>query len=206
LKLPPFRIQRRRCAAAGYALGRDGKETLRFPLPGAGRLAVMSQDFHLAANMKSFAASDIRGLIDFAPEALAAPLDAALCLADQKLRGLLELPSLKFAIVIFSSISPNDGGPLAANHRELLWKAFGLPVFEQLRGWDGKIVARECEVHDGLHFDAGDLSAELDGRKLTVMGRATGLSAVIEEEQCDCGMETPRLCHVSAGKARAAAA
>ncbi len=193
MKLPPFRIQRRRSAAAGYALGRAGKETLQFPLPVPGRLAVLNTSFHVAANMKIFAADDIAGLMDYAPDALAAPLGSALFLADHKLRGLLDLPSLKFAIVVFSSVDPKDGGPLAAHQHDLLWKAFGLPVFEQLRGWDGKVVARECEVHNGLHFDAGV-------RDLVVAGLATGLSAAIEEAHCDCGLETPRLCHLSAAR------
>ena len=195
MKLPPFRIQRRRCAAAGYALGRAGKETLHFPLPVPARLAIMDPNFHIAANMRTFDTGDTGGLIDYAPDALAAPLATALCLADQKLRGLLDLPSLKFAIVVFSSLDPNDGGTLAALNRDLLWKAFGLPVFEQLRGWNGKVIARECEVHNGLHLDASSQAAEWEG-----------LSAVVEKAQCECGMETPRLCHLGGARARAAAA
>lgn len=156
--------------------------------------------------MKAFAAEDIRGLMEYAPDALAASLAPALSLANRKLLGLFDLASLKLAIVIFSSLGPAGGGSLAAHHRDVLWQAFGLPVFEQLRGWDGKIIARECEVHNGLHFDKGALVTEPNGIELTLAGRATGLAAVIVESQCECGMERPRLCQLIAAKIRAAAA
>ena len=116
---------------------------------------------------------------------MALPLDVALSFADRKLRGLFELPSLRLAIVIFSSTR------LEMHHRDLLWKAFGLPVFEQLRGADGRVVARECEVHNGLHLDAG---------------LPAGMAVEIVAEQCDCGLETPRLRPRMAARARAAAA
>jgi hypothetical protein len=167
------------------------RETLRFPLPVPARLAVVDADFHLATNMKAFAVHDIRGLADYAPEALALPLGSALALADQKLHGRLDLPSLKLAIVVFSSLDLNAAGPLGGHHRDLLWKAFGLPVFEQLRGWDGRVFARECEVHDGLHFEEALLTLH---------------SAETLRVPCDCGKETPRLRHLTAAKARSAAA
>jgi hypothetical protein len=159
-----------------------GKETLRFPLSIPARLAVLDAEFHLGANMRAFEPGDIRGLLDYGPEALALPLDSALSMADRKLRGLLELPSLKFALVVLSSVDSSDSGPLAIHHRDLLWKAFGLPVFDQLRGRNGRVIARECEVHDGLHFDA-NARIEIPDSFL----------ADIVPGHCDCGIESPRL-------------
>jgi len=158
----------------------------------------------MAVNMRDFGAEDLRALGEYAPEALVLPLGDALSLADLKLRGLLDLPSLALAIVVLTALGSPD--PLAHHHRDLLWKAFGLPVFEQLRGWDGKVIARECEVHDGLHFDATTVVAELRGEELIVMGTPTGLSAQIVCECCQCGIETPRLCRLGTGAARVAAA
>jgi hypothetical protein len=146
--------------------------------------------------MRAFKLDDIAGLRQYAPEALALPLSTALSFADWKLRGL-ELPSLKVALVVFSSITP-EPGILAPHHRDLLWKAFGLPVFEQLRGRDGRVIAWECEVHDGLHLDAA-----------AVAGIATGFSVEVDPEACACGLETPRLRYLrpmGEKKARAAAA
>jgi hypothetical protein len=176
VKLPP---RRRR---------RVGRDVRRSPLPESPRRAVKSGDT---------GGCDIRGLPGYAPGVLALPLAAALSLAERKLRGLVDLPDTTLAIVIESSL---DDAPLATHQRDALWKAFGLPVFEQLRGWDGTIIARECEVHDGLHFDAKTVIASVDGNNLLVTGRPTGLSAEIIQEPCECGVETPRLRHVG-GKA-----
>jgi hypothetical protein len=166
---------------------------LCFPVPVPARLAVIDAEFRLASHMRAFDSSDVRGLAGYAPDAMALPLDAALLLADGKLRGLFELPSLKLAIVVFSSLDLH--GAFESHHRDLLWKAFGLPVFEQLRGVDGRVVARECEVHNGLHFDA-HRDAE----------PAAGMAVEIVTEPCDCGLETPRLRPRRAVRTRAAAA
>jgi hypothetical protein len=167
-----------------------GKEALRFPLPIPSRLALIDADFHLASHMRAFESSDVGGLVRYAPDAMALPLDAALSLAERRLRGLFELPSLKLAVVVFSSVGLH--GALEMHHRDLLWKAFGLPVFEQLRGADGRVIARECEVHNGLHLDAAEMPV--------------GMAVEIETEQCDCGLETARLRRRMAVRARAAAA
>jgi hypothetical protein len=176
MTLSPFRPQR------------EVRETLRFPLPEPERLAVIDAEFRLASHMRAFDSSDVRGLVSYEPDAMALPLDAALSLAYRKLRGLIELPSLKLAIVVFSSVELH--GAFEAHHRDLLWKAFGLPVFEQLRGRDSRVFARECEVHNGLHLDAG----------------ADVASSEIVTELCDCGLETARLRPRMAASARAAAA
>jgi len=190
MTFPPFRLQRRQCASAGNLPGRSGKETLRFPLPVPARLAIIDAQFHLAAHMRAFDSLDIHGLVHYAPDAMALPVDTALSIADRKLRGLLDLPSLKLAIVVFSSVDLL--GAFETHHRDLLWKVFGLPVFEQLRGATGEVIARECEVHDGLHLDA-DMRA--------------GIRDEIVTGQCDCGLETPRLLHRKFGtRTRAAAA
>jgi hypothetical protein len=81
--------------------------------------------------------------------------------------------------------------------RDLLWRAFGLPVFEQLLGADGRVVARECEVHDGLHADEGET---------LLAGEAAGHSAEIVTGHCYCGLETPRLRNIVRLRERAAAA
>lgn len=182
MKLPPRR-RRRRLAVRDNA-ARAGKDTRHCPLPIPPRRSVNSRDA---------GGCDIRGLPGYAPGILALPLAAALSLAERKMRGLVDLPGTTLAIVIESSL---DEAPLAAHQRDLLWKALGLPVFEQLRGWDGTIIARECEVHDGLHFDAGAVIASVDGNNLLVTGRPTGLSAEIVQEPCECGVETPRFRHV----------
>jgi hypothetical protein len=169
------------------------REILCFPLPVPSRVAVIDAEFRLASHMRAFDSFDVRGLVSYAPDAMALPLDTALLLADSKLRGLFELPSLKLAIVVFSSVDSH--GAFETHHRDLLWNAFGLPVFEQLREASGRVIARECEVHNGLHVDA-DRDPEAPA----------GMAVEIVTEPCDCGLETPRLRPRSAVRARVAAA
>ncbi|MEP6716811.1 MAG: hypothetical protein ABJC09_14665 [Terriglobia bacterium] len=103
------------------------------------------------------------------------PRDLALALADQKLRGLTEFPESTIAFVVVTNL---QNSPLLKHHRDILWKAFGLPIFEELRADDGRVIARECEVHNGLHVeDQSGFPANAD----------------FETAVCDCGSERPRL-------------
>ena len=151
-------------------------QRLSFPVSGPMRIALLEQGFCAARNVREFDAEDILGLHSYAPEALVAPLSVVLSLADQKRRGLIHLPSLDVALVVLTS---SEDSPLTEDHRDLLWRAFGVPMFEHLRGWDGTVIARECEVHDGLHIDESVEGFDLPGQ--------------IVSECCECGRETPRL-------------
>ena len=55
---------------------------------------------------------------------------------------------------------------------------FAVPVFEQIIGPDGELLAAECEAHDGLHIEVAGLPWE--GYRL-------------ELAACGCGRKTPRL-------------
>ncbi len=144
------------------------------PLPMPARTALVDCGLRAGPNMREFRAAEMSFLRAWAPAVVVMPLGLALSLADQKRRGLFNLPSLNTAIVILTSA---DDSPLGDHHRNLLWSTLGVPIFEQVRGGDGAIVARECEVHDGLHIV--DSAHKLDGE--------------IVSDPCVCGLETPRL-------------
>jgi hypothetical protein len=150
-----------------------------FPLSGPVRVALLEEGFRTDANVCTWTPGDMVWLRSYAPEALVAPLDLALSLADRKRRGILDLPSVRTAIVVLTYA---EDSPLAGDYRDLLWRAWGVPVFEQLRGPDGTVTARECEVHDGLHIVT--LQELLPGAR-------TDLEVV--NGVCECGAETPRL-------------
>jgi hypothetical protein len=59
--------------------------------------------------------------------------------------------------------------------REALWKAFGVPVFEQYLNSKNKLPATECDAHSGLHVVSG-----CEGFRL-------------EHDICACGNPAPRL-------------
>ena len=63
--------------------------------------------------------------------------------------------------------------------RELLWSRFGVPLFEQIIADDHKLLAAECEAHDGLHIESPDLPPR-NGE-------------ILETAPCECGRTTPRL-------------
>jgi hypothetical protein len=139
---------------------------------------LVNAGFRAGPNMCECAVDDLPWLRVWAPDALVMPLDLALLLANRKQLGLLDLPSLNTAIVVLTSL---DESPLATRHRDVLWRAFGVPVFEQLRGLDGAVIARECEVHDGLHI------------MMHIVTSLPHLKGEIVADHCACGAETPRL-------------
>jgi hypothetical protein len=123
---------------------------------------------------------------------LVLPLNDALELTRHLADSLL-------ALVVITSLAD---APLAEHHRELLWRSLGLPVFEQLTAWDGAVIARECEAHDGLHVAADRALLEVAEEELivtclterqSILRARTGLRAELTSSICDCGRETPRI-------------
>ena len=87
--------------------------------------------------------------------------------------------------------SPGEA-QLTGEERERLWRAFRVPIFEQIIGPRGKLLAAECEAHDGLHIETSGLRWE--GYRL-------------EQAVCACGRKTPRIaCALSVERARSVAA
>ncbi len=89
--------------------------------------------------------------------------------------------------------------------RDLLWRVFGLPVYQQFRSWSGGLLAWECSAHAGLHIDASKAtfrtasnSAEL---LVSVKGDSlqpgvllpTGFDARVTDLTCPCGRQGERL-------------
>jgi hypothetical protein len=147
-----------------------------FPLPKPARVALLAAGLRSPSpDSREFALEDLPALHAWAPQVLVLPLGLALLLADQKQRGLFDLPTLDTAIVVLTS---TDDSPLADHHRDLLWHAFGVPVFEQLRRADGVVIASECEAHDGLHLRNSE---------------PFHMPGEIVADHCACGLETPRL-------------
>lgn len=89
----------------------------------------------------------------------------------------------------------------------LFWRVFEAPVFEQLLGLAGELMAWECEAHDGLHIrteeavfelvpEGGEpelLMTSLVNLRQPTLRLATGLTASIENSCCACGKPGPRL-------------
>ena len=151
------------------------KSVFRYPMNPVPRTAVLAGFFRQPGfrpndRVRVFPGGWSEEVAAFAPAAIAATREQLF-----KLTTAEPPPVLSHAVIVLAS----PGGPLlSASDRERLWQAFHVPVFEQIIGPNGELLAAECEAHDGLHVEVPGLS--LDGYRLEVA-------------QCGCGRAAPRL-------------
>ncbi len=105
----------------------------------------------------------------FAPAALAGTLEQ-LCALDRHM-----VPSLTHALIVLGRPGMDR---LTEENRDRLWRAFRVPVFEQIIGKSGELLAAECEAHDGLHVESRRLPIE---------------NEYVDSSPCPCGRKTPRI-------------
>jgi phenylacetate-coenzyme A ligase PaaK-like adenylate-forming protein len=181
-------------------------EPLVFPLPAApSRIAIIGGRFSEAKNIRDFDSADIHSLTAWRPEALVAPLADALALAEfapglQLSTAMIVLTAIGAEHLNSEHLNPEH---LTDDARDRLWDAFGVPIFEQLRSWDGAVIARECEAHAGLHIahdstiphrePEGEILLTLFNSKRPGLKARTGLIGEIVECECECGSGVPRL-------------
>lgn len=191
------------------------RQPLVIPLPVTpARVAVIGGRFSMARNIRQFNIGDIGALMGWRPDALVAQLDQALAIAEISPVKLEGTASISTALIVLTSVGASCG-PVGSSaqvpderQRERLWRAFGVPIFEQLQAWDESVIARECEVHDGLHIseNAAIMHRDQDGEvlltlldsKVPVLKARTGLRADIVRQECECGSESPRLLGIEA--------
>ena len=166
--------------------------------PGESRVAAVSPWFHPGTRARLFLHPDLTALSRFAPEVIAAPVDTLHALAA---RGGWPPDSPLFALVALTGI----GTPLLTTSlRESLWRAFGVPIYVQFRGFQGEWLAGECEAHHGLHAHAGDAMIErrssgelmvtsLSNPRHAVLRLASRLHAWLDMRECGCGLAATRL-------------
>ena len=138
-------------------------------------------------------------LQELEPGAIAGPVDVLRGVAQAVEQGRLRL-AITHGVIAFSGI----GRPLLLDaDRDLFWRVFQVPLFEQFRGFQGELLASECEKHHGLHVQPGQALWETRSEELVVtsLGKvrypvarlATGIQGEIETGACDCGLDTPRV-------------
>jgi hypothetical protein len=103
----------------------------------------------------------------FVPQAIAADLP--------QLEALAGVVSVTHSIIVFRD---EEEPRLTQGERDRLWQAFRVPVFEQMIGEDGTLLAGECEAHNGLHIESSRFSAG---------------DREIDATPCGCGRTEPRL-------------
>lgn len=198
-RLPSVDLLEFLCHTERYTVERAKpvRERLHYPLGAAPRTAVVGRKVEESRRVRHFPALHSCELQEFAPQALAAPLDA--------LRAAASTPGrqspLRNAVIAFSGILE---GPLTPEDGDRLWLQYQVPVFEQFLGMGGELLAWECEVHHGLHvreqaahFETGDgdrlLVSFLANPRLPILRLQTGLTGRLVHEPCPCGEPAPRL-------------
>lgn len=129
------------------------------------RTAILALGFRETKMVRVFPFGWNKAADRFQPASIAGP-------AEQLRQLVRQGVSPQHSVVVFS-YDGQEG--LTASDRDLFWKAFGVPVFEQLLNPSNVVLAMECDAHDGMHLvgDFGNLRA--------------GRSA------CPCGNPAPRL-------------
>jgi hypothetical protein len=178
-----------------------GPQPFLHPLRCAPRTAILMPGFQQTQSVK-YVPPDWALLSGFRPEAVAASVGVLRMLAKGIASGRGRLPSLKDALIAFTG--PWAGGLLQEEDRDLFWRVFQVPVFEQHLGPDGRVVAWECEAHRGLHLLTTRAVVEdpdhhqllvtslTDLRRPAVRLR-TRLAASISGDACPCGDTSPKL-------------
>jgi phenylacetate-coenzyme A ligase PaaK-like adenylate-forming protein len=135
------------------------------------------------------------------PEALAGSAEILGGVAQAIGEGRLRLKDL-YGVVVVEGL---QGPVLTEKVRSLFWRAFQAPVIRQLRGFEGELLAAECECRDGLHIHRRNCEWEVEpwtGRLIVtsfanlrhpVMRLRTRLTGELVEVRCGCGVESPRL-------------
>lgn len=118
---------------------------------------------------------------EFAPSAIVGTRDQLLALA------LDDPPELWHAVIVVARV---DDPLLTQDDLELLWRAFEVPVFEQVIGSSGELLAAECEAHAGLHIEASS-----DARCLDLLEAWSGRT--LDDAPCGCGRKSPRLIRIA---------
>jgi hypothetical protein len=176
-------------------------QMFRSPLEHTPRTAILMAGFQPSSSIKVMAQNWSKGLKQFGASALAAPVGVLRSFADAIETGRQDAPSLRHFVVSFTG---GEQGELAEADRERFWRAFRVPVFEQRLGFDGRVIACECEAHNGLHIlperaaieqTAGSelLLTSLTDLRFPTLRVGTRLAGAIHSDCCDCGDPAARL-------------
>jgi len=177
---------------------------LFWPLPPAGRTAILGTGFRERRGVTVFPRPSRGPLLAYGPDALAGPVTGLRLLAEGAEDRGAPVPRLRHSVLAFSCLGH---GFLSDEARDLFWRVFRVPVFGQILSPGCNVLAWECEAHEGYHFARDrvcfengfrDSERELLATSLIDLRRpalrlATGLSGDIEERPCGCGEPGPRL-------------
>lgn len=151
-------------------IGAFGVTSAPFVYPSAGnpRVAVLVPGFRETQQVRCFRELD-QEAVHFDPEVLAGTP------AQLRWIALSRPAALRNAAVVLTY--EGEAGP-SEYDRDLFWDVFGVPIFEQYLTRRNRLIASECDAHEGLHVR-------------TRMAAREGWS--LDTSPCACGDLRPRL-------------
>lgn len=202
--LPAALYARRKEQFRSFAFHPARSAVLHHPLPGRPRIAVLASGFRTTHRIRAFPDGLDRALARFRPQAVAGPLARIEQLAQQVRTGALRLTAPTHALIV---LTRPDEPLLEEAKRERLWDVFQVPVYQQVVGFDGQLLAWECEAHDGLHV-AGEhaiieswegpegsslLVSSLTDSAFPMLRLKTPWQGTLAHELCGCGQPGERI-------------
>lgn len=191
------------CSPAG---DRRRPIVLTHPLPGKPRIAVLTGGFRTSHRIRCFPNGLDGSLARFRPQIIAGPPARLEQLGQAIGQGVPGVSPTHGVLVLLHPDQPL----LGPEPRARLWAWFGVPVFQQVLGFDGELLAWECEAHSGLHIV--EEAAMVETREsaagpgillssLTDLGRPmlrllTPWQGLITRRVCGCGRPGERIVHV----------
>ncbi len=153
----------------GVGISWQRKRALVYPIRRPPKTAVLVPWFRSIGPVQVFRDGWSEEAAAFAPCAIAATLAQLDALAPS------EIPPLSHALI---ALTRPAEARLTEADRDRFWAAFRVPVFEQIIGERGELLAAECEAHDGLHIESARLALD---------------EMTVDVSPCACGRKTPRL-------------
>jgi len=163
------------------------------------RVLVLKPWFSLAKGQIVVPEPSCRMLEKIKPEALAGPIEILRGTAIAAAQDRLSL-DLRFGVIVLEGIGR---GWVLSEDRNRFWCVFQAPVYREFRGFQGELLAWECEAHDGLHSsddlaiweeDSGELLlTSLANLRYPALRLRTGVEGRIDASECNCGRPGIRL-------------
>jgi hypothetical protein len=203
-KLAAVLAAARRTSVYGPLLARapvESPEAQLAQLPPAGIHTYLENREQFRNPKASVKARSPDGRVD---NAICGPLEDLLRLAERVGMGKAARPATARSLHIRTPL----GERLASERaRDCLWRAFELPVFEELAGSEGEVFAAECEAHSGFHLDTGSALFEacygelvvtsLVALRYPILRLRTGWVGAIDRGACPCGERVSRFVPVA---------
>ncbi len=200
-----------RQVASGFLVTREAPArnpgTLFWPLPPGRRTAVLLRGFPHWARMRVFSSAGSFLASSWRADALAGPVSELHRAADLLEDRWHSMSPLTHSVIAF--VFPGSAF-LSGEARDRLWRVFRVPVFGQIFGPSGELLAWECESHESYHIEEDRAVIEVDresgepellvtsltGFRRIAIRLAIGLAGSIEQTTCGCGRPGRRLVDV----------